>query len=44
MVQAEQKVIHDDLFQLNHRETEPEAHQRFADWTEYAIAAGLAAC
>lgn len=43
MVQAEQQVIQESLFQLNHFEGEPEAEQRFVEWTEYAIAAGLAA-
>lgn len=43
MVQAEQQVIQEDLFQVNHRESEVEAEQRFADWTEYLVAAGLAA-
>jgi hypothetical protein len=43
MVQAEQQVIQEDLFQLNHRESEVEAEQRFVDWAEYAVAAGLAA-
>lgn len=43
MVQAEQRVIQEDLFQLNHRESEVEVEQRFADWTEYVLASGLAA-
>jgi Fic family protein len=43
MVQAEQQVIQEDLFQLNHRETEATAEERFADWAEYVVAAGLAA-
>jgi len=43
MIQAEQQVIQEDLFQLNHRETQATAEERFADWAEYVVAAGLAA-
>lgn len=43
MVQVEQQIIQADLFQLNHRESKPEVERRFANWSEYVIAAGLAA-